>query len=408
MDALNTAANAVASFVVLYPLAMSWMGIVGAWLFQRKWEKCIEPPPTLPRHPRVSVLVSCDASPEQVERTLVQLEALHYPHSEILALNDGTIPLMGPMLDRLMPECPRLRVVHAEGATQRAVLLRTGAMLAQGEFLVCVEPSALVEAEAVDALLHHFLSAGRVGAVVGQAMVLRPRKVLDQVAAAEFTLRAQALPRATAIYGKQFVPPAGLVAYRKSALHQTGYWKAGAGAPELQLLWALQAARWSVRFEPNARYWIEPPRGILNWLRARNAWRGQLRQAVRVLRPALFTWRNRRLWFFHARHWLDLVWNIAVWMLVFYALGSLWLTGGVAWNVAWFFVAPLALLMTSLAYVVLMKQRVVASGPNERPPLPAMLLAPGVYWLLNLFGPWAGRQKPPPSQRWKQSSVSAR
>lgn len=408
MDALNAAANAIVGFVVLYPLALCWMGIVGAWLFFFKWESRSTVDPVLPRYPQVSVLVCCDAAPADVERTILQLEAQRYPHLEILALHDSAVPAMGPLLDRLMLECPRLRVVHTEGETQHAVLLRTGAMLAKGEFLVCVAPGALVDTEAMVPLLQHFLGAGRVGAVVGQAMVLRPRGVFEQIAAAEYTLRGHVSPRAAAIYGKQVVLPIGLVAYRKSALHQTGYWTIGAETPELQLLWNLQAARWGVRFEPQARYWIAPERGIAAWLRARNTWRAQVRQAVKVLRPALSAWRNRRLWFFHTRHCLDIAWICAVWAVLLYAATKAWLPVEVALSRVWLTVAPGTWLAISVSYAVLVKRLAATGGPDERPPLLAVLLAPSVYWLLNVIGSWVKRRKPEAAQRWEESSVSAR
>lgn len=408
MDALNTAANAIVGFVVLYPLALCWMGIAGAWLFYSKWESRAAAMPTLPRYPQVSVLVCCNATPDAVERTIMQLEAQRYSPMEIVALHDSTSPSMGSMLNRLLLECPRLRVVHTEGETQPAVSLRTGAMLAQGEFLVCVVAGALVDSEAFAPLLQHFLGAGRVGAVVGQASVLRPRGLFEQIAAAEYGLRTQALPRAAAIYGKQFALPVGLVAYRKSALHQTGYWSLGAETPELQLLWNLQAARWSVRFEPKARYWIELERGIVGWLRARHAWRAQLRQAFTVLLPALSTRRNRRLWLFYTRHWLDVAWIGAVWALLLVAVTKPWLPVDLALSRAWLTAAPFAWLATSLAYAVLVRRLASHCGPDERVSLPAVLLAPSVYWLLNLIGSWMGRRKPAVVQNWEESGVSAR
>lgn len=408
MDILTVAANAVLSFVVLYPLGLCWMGMAGAWLFRFKWESPGEEPPSLQRYPRVSFLVCCDASPEAVERTLMQLEAQRYPNLEILALHDATAPAMGPMLDRLLAECPRLRTVYAEGETQRAVFLRTGAMLAQGEFLVCVEAGALVDAEALQALLGHFLGAGRVGAVVGQVMVVQPERFLEQMAAAEYSLRAHTLPRAAAIYGKQVVLPDGLVAYRKSALHQVGYWNLGASTPELELLWNLQAARWGVRFEPKAQYWIDPPRGIDSWLAARGAWCRQLREAMRVLRPALCTWRNRRLWLFRARQWFDSAWCIAVWAVLLYLLASPWLTVDVGVHAAWPIAAGVAVVTTSLTYALLVEQLAIVPRPSERAPLPAVLLAPSLYWFLNFATPGGRRRRGAAQPGWEQPSVSAR
>lgn len=408
MELLDAVANAVVSFVVLYPLALCWMGMVGAWLFRSKWEAPDVAPQQLPRLPRVSFLVCCRAEPEAVESTVMQLEAQRYPNLEILALHDGLAPSMGSTLDRLLGECPRLRVVHAEGETQRAVFLRTGAMLAQGEFLVCVEPGALVDAQALEALLGHFLSGGRVGAVVGQAMLMQPSGFGAQVAAAEHSLRTQVLPRAAAIYGKQLVLPVGLVAYRKSALHQVGYWNLSASSPELELLWRLQASRWGVRFEPKAQYWEASPRRTVAWLAARRTWRGQMREAVRALVPASYNWRNRRLWAFIAWHWLDRAWLASAWALLLYLFASPWLPWDIAWHSAW----PLAVAMggvaTSLAYAVLVEQLAIVPRHSERAPLAAVVLVPALYWLLNFLSPATARRRAPASRGWKESSVSVR
>jgi biofilm PGA synthesis N-glycosyltransferase PgaC len=87
-----------------------------------------------------------------------------------------------------------------------------------------------------------------------------------------------------------------VAAFRKSALHDVGYWNTDMITEDIDVSWRLQLAHWDIRYEPNALCWILMPETLKGLWRQRLRWaQGGVEVFCRYARQ-LLRWRSRRMW----------------------------------------------------------------------------------------------------------------
>ena len=82
------------------------------------------------------------------------------------------------------------------------------------------------------------------------------------------------IKRAQKSFGRIFTVSGVIVAFRKTAVHQVGYWSSDMLTEDIDITWKLQRAGWTVNFEPHALVWILMPETI------RGLWKQRLRWAM--------------------------------------------------------------------------------------------------------------------------------
>ena len=106
--------QSILNFIFYYPLFMSYLWMMGALIFyiRERKEPAYNLPPALTEYPLVAVLVPCFNEGDNAEETIGQALQLHYPHFEVIAINDGSSDNTADVLNRMAESCPNLRVVH--------------------------------------------------------------------------------------------------------------------------------------------------------------------------------------------------------------------------------------------------------------------------------------------------------
>lgn len=274
---LETAWHGLLGFVFYYPLFMSFLWMLGAALFHWRYERGEAPwdrPRALPDAPPVSVLIPCYNEGENAQETLSHALALDYPEFEVIAINDGSADDTGEVLERMALRHPRLRVVHLAQNQGKAMGLQAGALLARHELLICIDGDALLDRHAAHWLVRHFVESPAVAAVTGNPRIRNRSTLLGRVQVGEFSSIVGTIKRAQRIFGRIFTVSGVIAAFRKSAVHQVGYWSADALTEDIDITWKLHRAGWDVRFEPNALTWILMPETL------RGLWKQRLRWAM--------------------------------------------------------------------------------------------------------------------------------
>ena len=194
-------------FAYYYPLFMAYLWLVGALYFYLRWEYrkgLPSQPPALPEYPLVSIIVPCFNEAFQVSDTIENLEDSAYPNFEILAVNDGSQDNTGAILDEMSSRCPHLRVVHLNANQGKAMALRAAALVARGEYLVCIDGDARLDRHAVHWIMNHFLTGPRVGGVTGNPRIRTRSTLLGRIQVGEFSAILGLIKRAQRIYGRVF------------------------------------------------------------------------------------------------------------------------------------------------------------------------------------------------------------
>jgi poly-beta-1,6-N-acetyl-D-glucosamine synthase len=323
--------DALLAFVFYYPLFMSFLWMTGAALFWWRHERGQPPwdrPRALPGTPPVTVLIPCFNEGENAEETVGHALALDYPEFEVIAINDGSTDDTGEVLERLARRDPRLRVVHLAENQGKAMGLEAGALLARHEILLCIDGDALLDRHAAHWLVRHFVESPDVAAVTGNPRIRNRTTLLGRVQVGEFSSIVGIIKRAQRSFGRIFTVSGVITAFRKSAVHQVGYWSPDMLTEDIDITWKLQRAGWDVRFEPNALVWILMPETVRGLWKQRLRWAmGGAQVLIRNL-EALVLPGQRFLWPLLVEMCASVAWSYAMLLLTLVWLGGLVLPAG--------------------------------------------------------------------------------
>ncbi len=286
-------------FTYYYPLLMSYLWITGALIYYYRWEKPFgidsKNPPELKGSPGVSILVPCHNESTNINETIDWLSRQQYDNFEIIAINDGSTDNTGELLDRLAEKHERLRVVHLGTNQGKARGLSLGALVAQHEFLICIDGDVILDPWAVRWMVWHLQRSPRVGAVTGNPRIRNRSTLLGKVQVGEFSSIIGLIKRAQRIYGRVFTISGAVAAFRRSALQQVGYWDTDMVTEDIDISWKLQLNFWDIRYEPHAICWLLMPETF------RGLWKQRLRWAqggVEVFIKnfgRIWDWKRRRM-----------------------------------------------------------------------------------------------------------------
>ncbi len=315
------------SFVFYYPLFMSYIWIIGGtayyFHYERRALKTVEPMSVIQRCPRVSIIVPCYNEADNAREVIGHLFGMRYPDYEIIAINDGSRDATGAILDELAAQDPRLRVIHQAANQGKAVGLTTAALIASSEYLVCIDGDAILDHDAIPWMLQHFESGPRVGAVTGNPRIRNRSTLIGKLQVGEFSSIVGLLKRAQRTYGRIFTVSGVVVAFRRRALAEVGFWSPDMLTEDIDISWKLQTRYWAVRFEPRALCWILMPETL------GGLWKQRLRWAmggVQVVGKYLWItreWKARRMLPVLAEYFISVTWAYAmafvfvIWMVGF-------------------------------------------------------------------------------------------
>lgn len=312
LDGFGLAGKILFGFAFYYPLFMAYHWMIGAlyyfFHYELKQGKVNDPPP-LPRTPPITFLVPCHNDQAIIAETIEYLLLNQkYPDFEVIAINDGSRDGTGRILDQLAARHPRLRVIHLASNQGKAVGLTTGALLTRNEFLVCIDSDALLDPYAAHWMMWHFMSSARVGAVTGNPRIRNRSTLFGRVQVGEFSSTAGLLKRAQRTYGRLFTMSGVIAGFRKSALHEQGYWSPDMLTEDIDITWKLEIGKWDVRFEPRALCWILMPETLRGLWRQRLRWAMGGAQVIFRRFRELHSWRERRMWPIFLEYFVSMLW----------------------------------------------------------------------------------------------------
>ncbi len=315
-------------FVFYYPLFMAYLWMTGAIFYYYRFERRnihIKVPPVLKEYPGVAIVVPCHNEEENVRDTIAQLLKQQYPDFEVIAINDGSSDSTLSILTEMAGQDKRLRIINMISNQGKAIGLNTAALLTEKEFMVCVDGDTILDEHAVAWFMQHFVYGPRVGAVTGNPRIRNRSTLLGKVQVGEFSSILGLIKRAQRVYGRLFTVSGVISAFRKTALHEVGYWSPEMLTEDIDISWKLQFKHWDIRYEPKALGWILMPETLSGLWKQRTRWAMGGVQALLKFFPTLFSWRTRRMWVIYFEYVLSLIWAYAMLASIVLALLSLFI-----------------------------------------------------------------------------------
>ncbi len=315
-------------FVFLYPLFMAIFWMIGAMVFFLRRERDEGKPPVLETTPRVAILVPCHNEEVVIRDTIRHLNTNQYPNFEIIAIDDGSSDRTPEILNELRAEVDCLRVVTLTRNYGKAMALRAGALASSAEFLMCIDADALLDRNALFWMIRHFLQGPRVGAVTGNPRVVNRTSLLARIQIGEFSAIIGMVKRGQRDIGRIFTVSGVVTCFRRSAVHEVGYWSPETVTEDIDISWKLQLKHWDIRYEPRALTWILVPETLRHLWRQRLRWaQGGVEAAIKYARHMLH-WVSRRMWPVYVEYWVGVAWCYAFAFTVLCWAGTNFLPAG--------------------------------------------------------------------------------
>ena len=311
----------VYGFVFHYPLLMAFWLICGAMVYH--WFREREPEIAhLPATPLVSILIPCHNEEPCIRETISYLQRQAYPQLEILAINDGSTDRTLEALRELQATEPRLRIVNLSANRGKGLGLTMGALLARGEYIVCIDADALLDPQAIRYMLWHFLHFPRVGAVTGNPRVRNRTSILGKIQVGEYSSIVGMIKRTQRVIGKIFTVSGVVSAFRKRALLSVGFWSHDMYTEDIDVSWKLNLRFWDIRYEPRALCWILMPESLRGLWRQRLRWARGGSEVLRKYCRSVCSWQQRRIWPTFLEYGLSVIWAYAMALtILLYLLG---------------------------------------------------------------------------------------
>jgi biofilm PGA synthesis N-glycosyltransferase PgaC len=298
-------------YVFFYPLFMSFIWIVGGLYFYFHWERRSPGPdiaPVLKDYPFVSILIPCYNEGQNIAEVIEAASKQNYPKYEIVAINDGSKDDTGAMLDGLAKKNPLLRIVHHAANQGKAMALRSGAIVAKGEFFVCVDGDAMLHPNATLYMIKPHVENARVGAVTGNPRVRSRVTMLGKVQVGEFSSIIGLIKRAQRVYGNIFTISGVIASFRRRALQDCGYWDVTMITEDIDISWTMQMRQWQIQYEPCATAWILMPETFAGLWKQRLRWAQGGAEVYYKNIIDVWNWRNHRMWMLVVDFCLSATW----------------------------------------------------------------------------------------------------
>lgn len=327
--------HAMLGYVFYYPLFMSTLWMIGAIFFYFKNEKRYvdDEIPELREGESwagVSILIPCYNEGQNAIETITYALDVIYPEFEVIAINDGSKDDTLEILVALAKDNPRLKVVNLAQNQGKALALQAGSLLAKYEYLVCIDGDALIDPYCVYWMAKHFVRYPQVAAVTGNPRIRNRTSLLGKIQVGEFSSIVGMIKRAQRSFGRLFTVSGVITGFRKSAVHEVGYWSPDMLTEDIDITWKLQRNGWDVRFEPKSLVWILMPETIKGLWNQRLRWAmGGVQVMFKNFR-VLFLHKQTHLWGLMIELLLSMIWAytmvlvILVWILaLFFPIGYL-------------------------------------------------------------------------------------
>jgi len=307
------------SFVFYYPLIISFFWMFSSIIFYFRFErpqKFFNFPDKLLNPPALSIVIPCYNEADNIEETINHALSLDYPFFEIVAVNDGSYDATSKKLDALSVLDARLRVVHLEKNQGKAIALQVGSLFAKHEFLITIDGDALLDPHSAHWLIRHFIDDPRIAAVTGNPRIRNRSTLLGRVQVGEFSAMIGVIKRAQKNFGAIFTASGVITAFRKTSLHQVGYWSSDMLTEDIDMTWKLQCSGWKIIYEPHALVWILTPETLRGLWKQRLRWAMGGAQVCFKYFPVISCTKHKIMWPLFMEMFCSILWSYSL-LLIF-------------------------------------------------------------------------------------------
>ena len=225
----------------------------------------------IPAHetPLVTVIVPAYNEEKAIGKTIEALLKLSYPTKEIIVVDDGsTDRTLETATTQAQNDFTRV-LTKPNGGKWDA--LNTGIRAAKGEFIVCIDADTLLDSNALQHLIKHFIDPN-IAAVAGNVKVGNRQGLLAKLQALEYVVGINLHRRSEANLQNVTVVPGPIGAFRASVLKEAGLFEGDTFAEDADITLRILKAGYKTVYEPQAIGYTEAPTSMKSLAKQRYRW----------------------------------------------------------------------------------------------------------------------------------------
>jgi poly-beta-1,6-N-acetyl-D-glucosamine synthase len=228
--------------------------------------------------PSVSVLIAAWNEEVGIRATLESVVRTHYPHLEIVVVNDGSTDRTEKIVQQYISE---YRTKHAKSEITfqysfvtnggKARALNVGLKIATGDIIVTVDADSVMDHRAIRKLVRHYGDA-EVASVAGNVSIgnrTRPLGIIQQL---EY-LYGFYFKRADSLLNAIYIVGGAAASYRRDVIIALGGFDETMVTEDIELSTRLQDHGYKVRYAPDAIVYTEGPSDFIGLFNQRLRWK---------------------------------------------------------------------------------------------------------------------------------------
>jgi cellulose synthase/poly-beta-1,6-N-acetylglucosamine synthase-like glycosyltransferase len=217
----------------------------------------------------ISVLVPAFNEEKTIENTIRAIFKINYPIKELIVLNDGSTDKTRKIVEKLLSEFPKLKIINKENSG-KADSLNQGIKIARGELIVVVDADSYPAEDSFEKLVGYF-DDEKTGAATCIFIPRNTNKFFERLQDIEY--RVIAFTRKLLGYvGAIYVTPGPLAMYRKSSLEKIGGFDKKSMTEDIEIAWNLTKHGYERKMCLSTYATTTVPNKFLAWYKQRRRW----------------------------------------------------------------------------------------------------------------------------------------
>ncbi|MBI2651363.1 glycosyltransferase family 2 protein [Candidatus Woesearchaeota archaeon] len=168
--------------------------------------------------PKVSIILPAYNEESEIENSIVSLTSIDYPKEllEVIVVNDGSTDKTTEIVKKYA-DGKKIILIDNEKNKGKAACLNQGILLANGEYIACMDADSVVPKGILKKTLPYFKNA-KIGAVTVSVEVTNPKNFLQRIIQIEYNLGLSLFLKVFSFFDCIHVTPGPFSIYRKTLL----------------------------------------------------------------------------------------------------------------------------------------------------------------------------------------------
>ncbi|AEB28884.1 poly-beta-1,6-N-acetyl-D-glucosamine synthase [Carnobacterium sp. 17-4] len=264
--------------LMTYPVIGGFSWFIGVLCYQHgfkhKQNEWIDIPTEI--EPMVTIMIPAHNEEISISDTVNYLMTkMNYSNYEVLVIDDGSTDSTPKILNQLMEQYEKLRVIRIEENKGKAHAFNVGIAFTKGKLILSNDADTAPEPDALWKYVNYFIQPDsfNIAAVSANMDVKNRTTILAKSQTVEFSSIVGIIKRTQAgVLGSLYAYSGANKMYRKDALIDANLFRQDRATEDISIAWDHQSKGWVSVFAPDIIFYMEVPENLKMLYRQRRRW----------------------------------------------------------------------------------------------------------------------------------------